>query len=93
MNAIVCKQCGAWDLHEMNGVAICPYCGTKYVLSVEEKSAISSASTGVVSSQIALSDDVERLLQKCKTDRKNAKKYANLVLELDPYNEEVLQYL
>ena len=40
-----------------------------------------------------MDDDVERLLQKCRTDRRNARKYANLVLDIDPTNQEALKYL
>ena len=94
MNVLVCKQCGASDLQEIDGVAICRYCGTRYVLSAEEcpsRSSVSSSTAG--NSQIAIPDDVERLLQKCKKDPKNARKYANLILDIDPDNEEALTYL
>ena len=94
MNILVCKQCGASDLQEINGVAICRYCGTRYVLSAEEspsRSSVSSSTAG--NSQIAIPDDVERLLQKCKKDPKNARKYANLILDIDPDNEEALKYI
>ena len=46
-----------------------------------------------VSSPIALDDDIARLLKKCQTDPSNAQKYANLVLDIDPDNEEALKYL
>ena len=45
-----------------------------------------------VQSTIALDDDVKRLLEKCKTDPKNARRYANLILDIDPDNEEALNY-
>ena len=44
-------------------------------------------------SGIALDDDLVRLLAKCKADPKNARKYANLILDIDPDNEEALNYL
>ena len=94
MKVLVCMQCGASDLQETNGVAICRYCGTRYTLSAEDCSSRSSVSTSKIgNSQIAIPDDVERLLQKCKKDPKNARKYANLILDIDPDNEEALTYL
>ena len=94
MNVLVCKQCGASDLQETNGVAVCRYCGTRYTLSAEDSPARSSVSTSMTgNSQLAIPDDVERLLQKCKKDPKNARKYANLILDIDPDNEEALKYL
>lgn len=93
MDTINCKQCGAWELKEINGMLVCPYCGTKYALSENEKKTIFDESANSIHSQISLSNDVERLLEKCKTDRKNAKKYANLILDIDPDNEEALKYL
>ena len=50
-------------------------------------------SHGDVQSSIALDDDVARLLEKCRTDPRNARKYANLVLDIDPHNREALKYL
>lgn len=44
-------------------------------------------------SQISINSDVENLLQKCRIDRKNARKYANLILDIDPDNEEARKYL
>ena len=46
-----------------------------------------------VSSPIALDDDIARLLKKCESDPRNARKYANLILDIDPDNEEALKYI
>jgi DNA-directed RNA polymerase subunit RPC12/RpoP len=46
-----------------------------------------------VQSSIALDNDVTRLLEKCRTEPWNARKYANLVLDIDPHNREALKYL
>ena len=42
---------------------------------------------------VSISEDIKRLLAKCRTDRKNARKYANLILDIDPNNKDALQYL
>ena len=85
MKSIECPSCGSKDLYEENGYRICRYCGTKLVLTREDK--------GVKESNISLHDDVKRLLQKCKDDPSNAKKYAQLILEIDSTNAEAKQYL
>ena len=85
MKTIQCDRCGASDFTERGEYRICNYCGTKF--------AITMADLGIAESGIGLSDDIKRLLHKCKTDKKNARKYANLILDIDPDNEEALKYL
>ena len=92
MKSIICKNCSASSLLFKNGFWICDYCGSKYIASKEELSAYSISLQAKTSSNIDLQDDIENLLQKCKSDSKNARKYANLILDLDPDNEEVLKY-
>ena len=82
MRAIICTACGSREFIEQNGTRICRYCGTVYkVLKNVQKTSI------------ALNDDISRLLQKCKNDPKNAKRYANLILDIDPLNKEAHKYL
>jgi len=81
---LVCKNCGSNELLRKNGYMVCVYCDTKHVMSSDEVPKYST---------IALDDDVARLLSKCKEEPWNAKKYANLVLDIDPDNEEALMYL
>lgn len=79
---------------------VCPYCESRYAIT---KQTCSSGFWGSshhatlthsgVDSNIALDDDVQRLLKKCKTDPRNARKYANLILDIDPDNEEAYKYL
>ena len=78
MKLMQCKQCGGTDFHRENGNAICDYCGAKY--AIEE-------------SMIGLTSDIQNLLEKCRQDPKNARKYANLILDIDPDNQEALEYL
>ena len=85
MKALVCSNCGAHDWKEVDGYRVCTYCGTRVLISEEEK--------GRSRTEIALDSDVERLLKKCRTDPKHAAKYANLILDIDPTNAEARKYL
>lgn len=80
MNTRVCGACGATELVRENGGFKCAYCATVHVL--EGSCAI-----------IALDDDIEALLQKCRESPSRARRYANLVLDIDPDNEEALRYI
>ena len=85
MKAEICSRCGANDWTRKNGCRICNYCGTTFRLE--------DSDIPVKESEISLNDDVKRLLEKCKNDPKNAKRYANLVLDIDPSNEEAVKYI
>jgi hypothetical protein len=85
MKTILCEHCGASDFTEKDGYRICNYCGSKFEITMSD--------LGIKESGICITDDVQRLLYKCRTDKKNAKKYANLILDIDPTNEEALKYL
>jgi len=97
LKALVCERCGANDLKYEGDYMVCIYCGSRFLPAANEtaphKTRVSSFGGSSAVSNIAISDDVAQLLNKCKTDRKNAKKYANLILDLDPDNEEALKYL
>ena len=98
MKALICSSCGATKWKEDNKYRTCLYCGTKFLKAadVEQRTTDISSKRRTEKpgeSVIALNDDVERLLQKCRTDTKNARKYANLILDIDPTNIEALQYL
>ena len=82
-----CEQCGADEFTEKNGLRICAYCGTKFVLEKND--------AGIVESNpgIAINEDVQRLLDKCRIDPQHAKRYASLALDIDPTNQEALKYL
>jgi len=85
MKAIYCKSCGAGELLLRDGYRVCAYCGTKHQLTGED---VTPHALGV-----AMSDDVLRLLQKCREEPYNARRYANLILDIDPNNAEALKYL
>lgn len=99
MESISCKNCNATGLRLVNGYWVCEYCGSRFLPTKEERNASARGTAYAFgsqrsgSSEVALSDDVERLLEKCRKDRKNARKYANLILDMDPDNEEALKYL
>ncbi len=91
MIELKCIKCGAMELEKRNGKLYCPYCGSSFLPDEKEKSVFQAYNPTQTS--IDLKSDVEVLLGKCRRDRKNAKKYANLVLDIDPTNEEALKYL
>lgn len=80
MKAIVCEHCGGDEFIEKDGYRICRYCKSRFIPSKDEKPTKAAA--------ISLNADVERLLKKCKMDPARAKKYATLILEMDPTNAE-----
>lgn len=86
MKLVVCQTCGSNDFKTVDGYKVCQYCGSKYVVEKDDVSAIKH-------SEIALDADVARLLKKCKAEPKNAKRYANLILDIDPTNQKALKYL
>lgn len=85
MKTLKCENCGANGLVEHNGYWVCEYCDSKF--------AIQASDTPQQAMGRSLNADVENLLRKCRTDPKNARKYANLVLDIDPTNQEAINYL
>ncbi|KRL54768.1 hypothetical protein FC70_GL001570 [Paucilactobacillus oligofermentans DSM 15707 = LMG 22743] len=61
---------------------ICNYCDSKFIPEKQEKE-----------TNISLGSDAENLLNKMKNDPANARMYANLILDIDPNNQEVRKYL
>ena len=37
MKEIVCKSCGSPELYKENGYLVCKYCGTRYLITAENK--------------------------------------------------------
>lgn len=85
MKILKCSNCGASSLYESDGYMICEYCDTKFAV---ESSDFPQQSIG-----ISLNNDIDILIQKCRTDPINARKYANLILDIDPTNQEALKYI
>lgn len=86
MQDIICKNCGGNQFREQNGYRTCIYCDTKYAIEFGERK------DGIIRG-ISLGDDIEMLLRKCRNDPKNAARYANRILDIDPSNTEALAYL
>lgn len=84
MRPFVCGRCGSSEFRDKGSRRICAFCRSSY-----EK----PKTTVVRTSSITLGDDVASLLSKCQADPTNAKRYARLVLELDPGNRAALKYL
>lgn len=85
MKLVTCARCGASDLIESDGYRICHYCRSKYVIHSDDIMAQDSI--------IALDNDVKMLLQKCRDNPASARRYANLVLDIDPGNVEARKYI
>lgn len=82
---IKCAKCGGSDFVEQEGYSVCLYCRSKYDIYTDAKHSQNS--------YIAIDDDIEILLKKCRASPANAKKYANLILDIDPNNAEAKMYL
>ena len=87
-----CRKCGAPNMTRKGGFLFCQYCGSSVLLDADEQKAI-NLSNNTVSTKIDLRSDVEMLLEKCKKDPQKARRYANLILDIDPTNQEALKYL
>ena len=85
MRIFVCERCGGNDIRQEKGFRTCQYCNTSYVLTAEEMPQKLS--------NISLNDDIKSLLNKCKNDPTNARRYASLVLDIDPTNSEARRFL
>lgn len=85
MKMLKCTNCDANGLIEKGGFLVCEYCGSKFAI---ESSDMPQQSMGR-----SLSSDVERLLEKCRKEPRNARQYANLILDIDPTNKDALKYL
>jgi len=82
MNDIKCNNCGSGHFFNVDKTLICKYCDSMFV---QEK--------GMVETSISLDSDVNRLLDLIESDPLNTKRYANLVLDIDPTNSKVLNLL
>ncbi len=84
MKVQICERCGGGEFVDRDGYRICQYCNTKFLITPEDVTRKESS--------IALDDDIKMLLQKCQDDPANARRYASLVLDMDPSNVEALKY-
>ena len=85
MKRITCDNCGGNCFTERAGYRICMYCNTRFVLQANDLSSGNSPMT--------LNADIMELLKKCQQNPAQARRYANLILDIDPTNKEALKYL
>lgn len=85
MKILSCVNCGGNSFTQEYGFRICNYCKSKYIIQKEDVTQSGS--------QIALHDDVQRLLRMCEENPAKAGKYASLILDIDPTNSEAQKYL
>ena len=77
MKLVQCSRCGSKELHEEGGLIVCDYCQSQFVPQADETRPA----------------DTVNLLEKCRTDPANRRRYASLILDLDPTNTEAVNYL
>lgn len=85
MKQTVCANCGADVFIYKDGFKVCKFCNSRYALDEAEKPQKKAV--------VSLQSDIEILLEKCKADPARAKKYAGLILDIDPTNKEAKKYL
>lgn len=85
MRSVECSRCGSNELLERDGYVVCAYCQSQFVRQASD--------LPVKDTTIGIVDDVQRLLQQCRDDPGNRHRYANLILDLDPTNQQAIQYL
>jgi hypothetical protein len=84
-----CSSCGSLELTDRDTYVICNFCRSRFENISEknfEKESLKNSFVGVAS-------DIDDLLNKCKADPSRAKMYANLILDLDPTNDQAQKYL
>ena len=85
MNKIECKSCGSNEIIKKSDRYVCIYCNNIYTLE---------SNYGIKKEVVVdLKSDIQNLLMKCRDDPRNKHRYANLILDIDPSNQEVKQYL
>ena len=85
MKIEICERCGGGEFVDRDGYRICQFCNTKYLITSEDVKQKEST--------ITLDKDIMMLLQKCRDDPANARRYASLVLDMDPDNVEAIKYI
>jgi len=85
MKVVQCSTCASRELTEKGGYLVCEYCQTQFSPEEDERPQKPSS--------IGVGSDIEALLEKCRQDPLNSSRYARLILDLDPTNEEAFGYL
>jgi DNA-directed RNA polymerase subunit RPC12/RpoP len=85
MKLVECTRCGSTELTEIDGSVNCDYCQSKYL--IQDEDLVTRETT------IGVHADIQALLEKCKSDPNNRRRYASLILDIDPTNQQANQYL
>ncbi|WP_146192030.1 hypothetical protein [Bifidobacterium catulorum] len=85
LDQIVCSHCGSSEFIDRGDMQICAYCRSLF-----RRKAPYNEESGAT---IDVMEDVKLLLEKCRKDPSRASRYAGLVLDIDPTNQDALQYL
>ena len=85
MKLVECTGCGSKDLVEDRGYVVCVFCLSKFLLNAEDGAPPKT--------RIDIESDIQALLRKCRADPANSRRYANLILDIDPTNSEAVKYL
>ncbi len=80
-----CENCGAKEYTLEKNNLICSYCHTRYKIQKGDPFSFGA--------KIDLVDDINMLVSKCIKEPHNAKRYANIILEMDPYNQFARRYI
>lgn len=86
MNQEICPNCGANEFIVEDGYRTCKYCNSKFEIK-------NIGNSQYKESSISVKTDIELLLKKCENEPWNSRKYANLILDIDPTNQKAKQYL
>jgi transcription elongation factor Elf1 len=82
MKLLECARCGSKELLEKEGYVVCVYCGSRFQSEDSNHPTV-----------IDVYSDIQLLLRKCIEDPENRRRYAGLILDIDPSNSEVMKYL
>jgi hypothetical protein len=80
-----CKSCGSNELVQIENFLVCTFCRSRYVAEIVDIAPGESV--------IEMRSDVELLLEKCETDPANRRRYINLILDIDPLNQDVKKFM
>lgn len=83
LSLMTCPHCGSSEFVDVNNIRMCAYCRSNFKEDVSERGGTT----------INVREDVDRLLDKCRKDPRNASRYAELVLDIDPFNKEALTFI
>ena len=85
MIIVKCERCGGNETRREFDQYVCLFCRSRYTIPANEMPGRETV--------IAVVSDVQVLLEKCISDPRNRRRYAGLVLDIDPTNREALKYL